>query len=191
VNHFHLFRRCVFIDGKSTGVSIAARITFAGRPIATLQSLYENIFRYVTWIPVIDADNLILGRLASHCAKLLLNGEEVTVVNAEKSVISGSKKSITSDYKEKRDIVTPLEKYDLSQLKLTGIIHSPSGDRALVEESSGRGYVVTIGTYIGIHSGKVSEIAFDRIIIEEEGEDSLGKISILKKELLLQKPPGE
>lgn len=53
---------------------------------------------------VIDADNLILGRLASHCAKLLLNGEEVTVVNAEKSVISGSKKNITSDYKEKRNI---------------------------------------------------------------------------------------
>jgi large subunit ribosomal protein L13 len=51
---------------------------------------------------VIDADNLILGRLASHCAKLLLSGEEVTVVNAEKSVISGSKKSITADYKEKR-----------------------------------------------------------------------------------------
>jgi len=53
---------------------------------------------------VIDADNLILGRLASHCAKLLLKGEEVTVVNAEKSVISGTKKSITADYKNKRKI---------------------------------------------------------------------------------------
>ena len=53
---------------------------------------------------VIDAENLILGRLASHCAKMLLNGDEVTVVNAEKSVISGSKKRITADYFQKRQV---------------------------------------------------------------------------------------
>lgn len=56
---------------------------------------------------VIDADNLILGRLASHCAKLLLKGEEVIVVNAENAVISGSKKSIATDYLEKRRIGKP------------------------------------------------------------------------------------
>lgn len=56
---------------------------------------------------VIDAENLILGRLASHCAKLLLNGDEVTIVNAEKSVISGSKKSITDDYFQKRRVGGP------------------------------------------------------------------------------------
>ncbi|UCF08416.1 MAG: 50S ribosomal protein L13 [Thermoplasmata archaeon] len=53
---------------------------------------------------LINAENLIVGRLASHVAKLLLSGEEVTIVNAEKSVISGSKTSITADYHQKRRI---------------------------------------------------------------------------------------
>ena len=53
---------------------------------------------------VIDAENLILGRLASHVAKLLLNGTEVTIVNAEKAIISGTKKSIIEGYHDKRRV---------------------------------------------------------------------------------------
>ena len=53
---------------------------------------------------VIDAENLILGRLASHVAKLLLKGNEVTIVNAEKTIVSGSKKSIIEEYYTKRKI---------------------------------------------------------------------------------------
>jgi len=53
---------------------------------------------------VIDAENLILGRLASHVAKMLLNGTEVRIVNAEKAIISGSKKSIMEEYHQKRRV---------------------------------------------------------------------------------------
>jgi len=42
---------------------------------------------------IIDADMLILGRMASKIAKRLLNGEEIIIVNAEKAVISGRKKT--------------------------------------------------------------------------------------------------
>jgi len=42
---------------------------------------------------LIDADGLILGRMASIVAKRLMNGERITVVNAEKAVISGDRKS--------------------------------------------------------------------------------------------------
>ena len=43
---------------------------------------------------VIDANGLILGRLASTVAKRLLSGdEEIHIVNAEKAVISGSRAS--------------------------------------------------------------------------------------------------
>ncbi|MDI6888271.1 MAG: 50S ribosomal protein L13 [Methanocellales archaeon] len=52
---------------------------------------------------VIDADGLILGRLASNISKRLLLGEEITIVNAEKSVISGSKVSILGEYKSLRN----------------------------------------------------------------------------------------
>ncbi len=92
---------------------------------------------------------------------------------------------------KRRKPLTPLERVNLSQLTLVGIIRAPSGNRALVQESSGKGYVVKKGTYIGTNSGKIVQILKDRIIIEEESEDIYGKVAIIKKPLKLQKPPGE
>jgi len=93
--------------------------------------------------------------------------------------------------KRKREHLTPLEKLDLSQLNLLGVILAPSGNRALVSEANGKGYVVTVGTYMGIASGRVVEILTDRIVVEEEVENILGKVSLRKRELKLQKPAGE
>lgn len=47
---------------------------------------------------IVDATDLVLGRVASQIAKNLLEGEEVIIVNAEKAVISGRKKSTLSEY---------------------------------------------------------------------------------------------
>ncbi|MGA8179853.1 MAG: pilus assembly protein PilP [Desulfobacterales bacterium] len=90
-----------------------------------------------------------------------------------------------------RKPLTPLEKLNLSQLTLVGIIRAPSGNRALVQDASGKGYIVKKGTYIGTQSGKVDQILEDRIIVDEESEDIYGKFSMVKKTLKLQKPPGE
>jgi type IV pilus assembly protein PilP len=90
-----------------------------------------------------------------------------------------------------RKPLTPLEKLNLSQLRLVGIIRAPSGNRALVQDASGKGYIVKKGTYIGTQSGKVDQILEDRIIVDEESEDIYGKVSMIKKTLKLQKPPGE
>lgn len=85
---------------------------------------------------------------------------------------------------------TPLEKLSLSQLKLTAIILAPSGNRALVQEASGKGYVIRNGTYIGLDGGKVVDIEKGRVIIEEEIEDIIGKLTTRKRELKLPKPAG-
>ncbi|MEA3280829.1 MAG: pilus assembly protein PilP [Thermodesulfobacteriota bacterium] len=63
--------------------------------------------------------------------------------------------------------LTPLQKIDLSQLRLVGIIRSASGNKAMVEEASGKGYVIKKGTYIGINCGTVGEILKDRVIVDE------------------------
>ena len=55
---------------------------------------------------VIDATNQVMGRLASEIAKRLLGGEKIIVVNAEKAVITGNKKWIVKDYKNKLQIKT-------------------------------------------------------------------------------------
>ena len=52
---------------------------------------------------IIDATNLILGRLASHAAKLALQGESVIIVNSEKAIISGKKKLVEGHYLHKLD----------------------------------------------------------------------------------------
>jgi ribosomal protein uL13 len=51
---------------------------------------------------VIDATDAILGRMATVVAKDLLRGEEVTIVNAEETVISGSKEDILRKFKQRR-----------------------------------------------------------------------------------------
>jgi len=44
-------------------------------------------------ITFVNAEGLIVGRMCSKVAKRLLNGEEVIILNAEKAVFSGKKKS--------------------------------------------------------------------------------------------------
>jgi len=44
-------------------------------------------------VTLVNAEGQIVGRMCSKIAKLLLNGEEVIILNAEKAVFSGKKKS--------------------------------------------------------------------------------------------------
>ena len=56
---------------------------------------------------IINAEGLIIGRMASIIAKRILNGEEITVVNAEKAVISGKRKSRVMEAKEFLEVGSP------------------------------------------------------------------------------------
>ncbi|MAG50148.1 50S ribosomal protein L13 [archaeon] len=52
---------------------------------------------------IIDAKNLILGRMASFVAKKALLGEKIDVVNCEEAIITGSKKAILAKHQQKRE----------------------------------------------------------------------------------------
>lgn len=47
---------------------------------------------------IIDAKDMILGRLGSYVAKRLLNGDKVDVINCEECVVSGRKAAIKEEY---------------------------------------------------------------------------------------------
>ena len=47
---------------------------------------------------VVDASGLVLGRAASLIARRLLDGETIVVVNAEKSVVTGSRRQVLAHY---------------------------------------------------------------------------------------------
>ncbi len=102
----------------------------------------------------------------------------------------GTKVQISA--RERKLPLTPLQKIDLSQLKVVGIIISATGNKALIEEPSGKGYVVTKGTYLGANFGQVKRILRDRVIVEEEVEDFFtGQMKLQTVDLILQKKLGE
>ena len=74
----------------------------------------------------------------------------------------------------RRENLSPLERYDLGQLKLVGVILSAKEPTAMVEDSAGLGYVVKVGTPIGASDGTVKAIKQDGITIEEFFVDLYG-----------------
>ena len=61
---------------------------------------------------IIDGENCVLGRVATYAAKKALEGEKVTIVNAEKMVITGNPRSVTEKYRKRfeiRDIGKPVK----------------------------------------------------------------------------------
>jgi large subunit ribosomal protein L13 len=56
-------------------------------------------------VVVVDATNCIAGRMCSHVSKLLLQGNRVAIVNAEKAMLSGNNRYKTIElYKEHLEI---------------------------------------------------------------------------------------
>ena len=83
--------------------------------------------------------------------------------------------------------LTPLQKYEISQLKLVAILSMREGNTALVEDATGKGYFVKKGTLIGKNDGKVARILKDRVIVEEVYLDVLGQKKVNEAVLLLQR----
>ena len=103
--------------------------------------------------------------------------------------LSPIKKIIVKRRKQKqnRKKLTPLEKLDLSQLKLVAIVRMQTKKKtfAMVQESDGKGYMVKIGTYIGTNNGRIVAIKDNGIDIKEEIEnfDGTTKYKITKMKL--------
>lgn len=53
---------------------------------------------------VVDATNCVAGRMCSHVSKLLLQGNRVAIVNAEKAMLSGNRYKTIELYKEYLEI---------------------------------------------------------------------------------------
>jgi type IV pilus assembly protein PilP len=83
--------------------------------------------------------------------------------------------------------LTPLQKYDISQLKLVAIIISPAGNIGLVEDVTGKGYFLKKGTWIGKNDGKVTRILKDKVIVEEVYQDIFGQTKTNEISLFLHK----
>jgi len=66
--------------------------------------------------------------------------------------------------------LTPLQKMSLGEIErgLKAIAWGELGRRAIVEDSAGKGYIVSVGTPAGERNGVITEIFNDRIVIQQE-----------------------
>jgi large subunit ribosomal protein L13 len=98
---------------------------------------------------IIDAKDLILGRMASIVAKRLLNGEQVEIVNAEKAVISGKRKQIIQARKDFLKIGGPT-KGPFHYRKPNAIVRRTIRGMLPHRKSRGREAYRRLRVYIGI-----------------------------------------
>ena len=87
--------------------------------------------------------------------------------------------------------LTPLQRFDIDQMGLIGIIWGISTPRAMVTTPDGKGYVVQKGTLVGKQWGKVSRITQDEVIISEEYRDFEGKLIVHEIPLKMKKEAEE
>jgi Tfp pilus assembly protein PilP len=74
-----------------------------------------------------------------------------------------------------RDNLSPLERFELGQLKLVGIVWDVKEPRAMIEDTAGLGYTIQVGTPIGVSDGRVKAIHRNQVVVEESFTDFSGK----------------
>ena len=86
---------------------------------------------------------------------------------------------------------TPLQRYELEQLKLVAIIWGVNSSIAMVEAPDGKGYSIRKGDLIGNRNGKVRRIEKDRVVVEERFAEASGEVTTNEFLIKLPLPKGE
>ncbi len=86
--------------------------------------------------------------------------------------------------------LSPLEKYEVGQLKLVGVVWQLSRPRAMVEDEAGLGFIVKVGTRIGRHGGVVKKIEPGKVTIEEIAINFYGEREARQVEMRIAEEEG-
>ena len=95
-------------------------------------------------------------------------------------------KSLVEVASEEKVPMTPLQKFDLDQFNLVGILDEGGTMKAMVQDPDGNGHFITIDTLIGKNWGKVVRITPETVVVAEELRDFEGKLIV--NELVLALP---
>jgi len=75
----------------------------------------------------------------------------------------------------------PLQKFDLSQLKLIGIIWDNHNPKAMILDPNGKGYIIRTNERVGRNNGYVARIREGEIVVVESFTGNDGKTSYQTK----------
>lgn len=76
------------------------------------------------------------------------------------------------------DNLPPLQRKELSEMKLIGIVWGGFGHGAVIQTQDGKGYPVRKGTRIGMNNGVISQITNKEVVIEEKYLDIFGETKV-------------
>jgi large subunit ribosomal protein L13 len=100
-------------------------------------------------VAIVNAEGLILGRMASKVAKKLLNGEEVIIVNAEKIVLSGKRKSRIAEAKEFLEVGAP-ERGPFHYRRPDRMVRKTVGGMLPIRQPKGKTALARLKVFMGI-----------------------------------------
>ena len=80
----------------------------------------------------------------------------------------------------------PLQRVEISDMKLLGIIWGGYGYYGLIQTPDGKGYTVKEGMLLGTHDGTIKSISENRILVSEPMTEVTGKKSTREVEILLR-----
>ncbi len=84
--------------------------------------------------------------------------------------------------------ITPLQQFSLDQLTLKGIIWGTSNAKAIMQDPTGKTYIVGTGAKIGKNNGVIIRILNDKVVVLEKYTDVFtGKIKTNKVTMELKK----
>lgn len=93
-----------------------------------------------------------------------------------KPFISEDKAGDKSKTVSSGSVALPLQSLDIGQLTLVAVITNSRDPYAMVEDASGRGYILRTGSRVGTQEGVVTSILADRVVVTETVKDFTGKI---------------
>ncbi len=99
-------------------------------------------------------------------------------------------KDIVVPLGQETESLTPLQKVDLGQLRLAGIIIGRGEPTAMVIGPGGKSFILKKGVKIGKNSGVVVSIQPDSVTIREKYFDFSGEVRTSDKQLQLPKRGG-
>ncbi len=88
-----------------------------------------------------------------------------------------------------KETLPPLQRREISELKLIGIAWDKSGYNAMLETPDGKGYTIKVGTIVGPKKGVVKKITKRTVVIEEKYMDIIGEMKT--REIVMELPSKE
>lgn len=94
---------------------------------------------------------------------------------------------VSSVKRAPNEALPPLQRRELSELKLIGVVWGSLGYGAIIQTPDGKGYPVRKGTRVGLNNGVITRISVKEIVVQENYLDIFGERKV--REITLELHP--